>query len=334
MCGSSGELIYEGLDDVLYGVAGEWSYRRCSNQDCLLLWLDPAPIEEDIGAAYAQYFTHHGRAGRAGVARRMFRQVKAGYLRSRLGYENTVAGTSWRWLAPIGALHPGSGEVFAASAMFLRAPVAGASLLDIGAGGGDFISTMRELGWMVSGVETDPVAAERAQARGLEVHHGDLESAGFADMSFDAITMAHVVEHLHYPGRLLDRCRKLLKPNGQLVILTPNSASWGHRRFGRDWLGLDPPRHLHLFNPRNMRQVLSTSGLTPLRIATLAINASAVWPTSAAIRRARSSAGEPRPSVVLRTTARGVARQLAERMRLGVDPLAGEDLLAVATRAT
>src|SRR5256885_868754 len=78
-------------------------------------------------------------------------------------------------------------------------------------------------------------------------------------------------------------------PEGTLVMLTPNTASWGHSHFGNDWRSLEPPRHLHLFNPSNMRRLLDSAELTPARIATLAINASAVWPASMAIRSARSS---------------------------------------------
>jgi 2-polyprenyl-3-methyl-5-hydroxy-6-metoxy-1,4-benzoquinol methylase len=329
LCGSSGEVIYEGLEDPLYGVAGKWSYRRCTNPGCRLLWLDPAPIKEDIGAAYAQYFTHEAPSDSATLPKRMYRRVKASYLRSRFGYTGAIDGFGLRPLALLGSLHPGTGDVFGSSVMFLDAPAGGASLLDVGAGGGDFVASMSALGWKATGVEPDPVAAERAQARGLDVRHGELESAGFVGMSFDAITLAHVIEHTHDPVGTLAECRRLLKPGRKLVLLTPNSASWGHRRYGRDWFSLETPRHLHLFNPDNMRRLLQDAGLAPLRIATLAINASAVLPTSAAIRRAR---GRGSGSVRLRTTVGGVAGQLVERLRLRVDPLAGEDLLAIATR--
>src|SRR5215472_8916534 len=224
LCGSSGELLYEGLEDPLYGVEGQWSYRRCTNQGCRLLWLDPAPVEEDLGAAYAQYFTHEAGAGGPSLPRRMFRQLRASYVGSRFGYR-----TGSRALGMLGGLHPGSGDVFASSVMFLDAPANGASLLDVGAGGGDFIASLSALGWKTTGVETDPVAAQRARARGLDVHQGDLESAGFADALFDAITLAHVIEHVPDPARLLAECRRVLKPGGRLVMLTPNTSSWGHR---------------------------------------------------------------------------------------------------------
>jgi 2-polyprenyl-3-methyl-5-hydroxy-6-metoxy-1,4-benzoquinol methylase len=318
---------------VLYGAPGEWTLKRCTDRTCLLIWLDPAPIEEDIGAVYATYFTHQGGEERAGLPKRVFRQIRASSLRSRLGYESATAGSSWRWLAPIANLHPGSSDVFAAWAMFLDAPASGSSLLDVGAGSGDFMSRMEKLGWEVRGVEPDPVAVGRGRARGLQIHQGDLAGAGFAHEEFDAITLAHVIEHVHDPVGLLARCRRLLKPNGRVVMLTPNTASRGHRHFGRDWLSLDAPRHLHLFNPENMRRLLERADLVPARISTLAINASAVWPASAAIRDARASAARPRPPIRLRTTPGGLVRQLAERLRLGVDAEAGEDLLVIATRA-
>ena len=333
VCGCEGATIYHDLDDVLFGVAGRWSISRCVNRECGLLWLDPQPVEEDIGKAYVRYFTHQERAGHVGLPQRLYRHVRSSYLRSKLGYERATTSRTWRWSAPIAQLHPGSGEVFAASVMFLDSPAPGSTLLDVGCGDGDFMVRMRDLGWQTAGVEPDPVAVERATARGLEVHQGALEPAAFGDRRFDAITLAHVIEHVHDPSRLLANCRRLLKPTGRLVILTPNTSSWGHRHFARDWLSLDPPRHIHLFNPLNIRRLLESNKLTPTKIATLAINASAVWPASTAIRRSRSHANRDRPAVGLATTVAGAVRQSQERLMRTFDAAAGEDLLAIATRA-
>jgi len=316
----------------LYGAPGKWSIRRCSNPECGLLWLDPQPLAEDIGKAYDRYYTHEGATARATVLRRIYGRVRASYLRSEHGYAITGSDTGWRWLAPIANLHPGSADAFAASVMFLRSPRPGASLLDIGCGGGELMVRMRDSGWKVAGIETDPIAVERARARGLDVHQNDLAGAALGDSTFDAITMAHVIEHVHDPRALLIECHRLLKKKATLVILTPNSAGWGHRHFGPDWRGLEPPRHIHIFNSHNMRRLLLSAGLVPKRIATLAINASAVWPASAAIRRARSSAAGDRHAITVKTTRAGIARQAAERLLRNVNPAAGEDLLAIATR--
>ena len=145
-------MIYEGLEDV-YGAPGKWSIRRCSNPECGLLWLDPQPLAEDIGKAYDRYYTHEGATARATVLRRIYGWVRASYLRSELGYAITGSDTGWRWLAPIANLHPGGADAFAASVMFLPSPRLGASLLDIGCGGGELMVRMRDRGWTVAGRE-------------------------------------------------------------------------------------------------------------------------------------------------------------------------------------
>src|SRR5574342_583828 len=63
VCGTRGRLLHRALRDRLYGVAGEWNFRRCENRSCGLVWLDPMPIEPDLHEAYADCCTH-GAEGR------------------------------------------------------------------------------------------------------------------------------------------------------------------------------------------------------------------------------------------------------------------------------
>jgi SAM-dependent methyltransferase len=78
--------------------------------------------------------------------------------------------------------------------------------------------------------------------------------------SFDAVTLSHVIEHLHDPVESLAACLRLLKPGGQIWVATPNVEGLGHRRFGRDWFGLDPPRHLVIFTRRALDRALRSAG--------------------------------------------------------------------------
>ncbi|HEV2170948.1 MAG TPA: hypothetical protein VGR40_08370, partial [Candidatus Binatus sp.] len=57
-CGSEGTLLHTDVVDRYFGAPGSWSFKRCSNTECRLLWLDPMPIEEDLGLAYRHYMTH------------------------------------------------------------------------------------------------------------------------------------------------------------------------------------------------------------------------------------------------------------------------------------
>src|SRR5579864_8808208 len=82
LCGSQGVTIYRKLDDALFGAPGEWSMSRCANSQCGMLWLDPQPVEEDIGKAYTEYYTHHDAATRTSFPKRAYRQLRSSYLRS------------------------------------------------------------------------------------------------------------------------------------------------------------------------------------------------------------------------------------------------------------
>ncbi len=77
---------------------------------------------------------------------------------------------------------------------------------------------------------------------------------------FDVITISHVIEHAHDPLSILKASYRLLKPGGCLWIETPNIQSYSHARFGRFWRGLEPPRHLTIFNDDSLRTSLSRAG--------------------------------------------------------------------------
>jgi len=77
-----------------------------------------------------------------------------------------------------------------------------------------------------------------------------LTDIAYPNDSFDVVTLNHVIEHAEDPLSLLEECRRILKPGGKIVVLTPNVTSLGSRVFGNHWRGLEPPRHYHLFGLR------------------------------------------------------------------------------------
>ena len=134
-------------------------------------------------------------------------------------------------------------------------------VLDVGFGDDQRLVRFRELGWEVECQEVYPKSADYASSvHGIPMHLGFLEELRFPDATFDAITMNHVVEHVHDPITLLAECHRILKPGGVLVATTPNVESYEHKHFGFHWRGLEPPRHLHLFSQRSLRKVASKAG--------------------------------------------------------------------------
>jgi len=134
--------------------------------------------------------------------------------------------------------------------------------LDIGCGSGGRLLEFRRLGWNVSGLEISSQAAEAGRSLGLDIVVCDLAEAPWPDRSFDAITLYHVLEHVHQPSEYVERIARLLKPGGVVLIAVPNFQSWERRLFGKRWTWLDVPIHLHHFEPARLQRLVESAGLT------------------------------------------------------------------------
>jgi 2-polyprenyl-3-methyl-5-hydroxy-6-metoxy-1,4-benzoquinol methylase len=295
------------------------------------LWLDPVPIEEDIGKAYQGYYTHAQPEPGPSLVRDAVWSVWHSYLGVRFGYRQGV-GPGWlKIFSPLALLHPGGRDELDGAAMNLPAPRPGARVLDVGCGSGVLLARMKSLGWDVEGVEVDPEAVEAGKRRGVPVRLGTLQDQKFPDNHFDAVHSAHVIEHVHDPVALLSECRRILKPGGTLVILTPNTASWGHRQFGAAWLNLDPPRHLVLFSETTLRQAAERAGLKVQRLDTTIRTAWVYGALSQCIRdKGRAEMSELGKPVNL---LRGIRFQLRERWKIRNDAQAGDELRLIASKA-
>ncbi len=227
---------------------------RCDR--CRAAYLDPRPAPAAIGAAYARYFPRAQAAEASEPASGWREGLRNGYLNRGYGYSFQPANGLGRFVLP---LFPKRRWHAALTIRELPKP-ARPRLLDVGFGDASFLRRMQAAGWEVAGLELDPNAVEAARRVGLEAAHGTLEDAVYEPDSFDAITLSHVIEHLHDPVAALEACARLLRPDGVLWLATPNFDSPGHRRFRRDWFGLDPPRHLVLFNRDVLEQALARAG--------------------------------------------------------------------------
>jgi SAM-dependent methyltransferase len=114
----------------------------------------------------------------------------------------------------------------------------------------------------------DPVAAETArQTYDLDVHaSSNLDDAPFAGETFDVVTMWDVLEHVPRPRAALAQIRRWLKPEGWLLLRTPNAGSLQARFWGRFWAGFDAPRHLVAFDPDTLTAILQAQGFSVRRI--------------------------------------------------------------------
>ena len=291
VCGENGVQLYHGLRDHLFGVSGEWMLNRCINPDCGLVWLNPRPVSEDIEKLYTEYHTHvavPSQTQSPSVLRKLLLSMAAICGKSEKDVESLVS-VIRKQLSVLSPRH----EDAETSLMWLSGEELG-RLLDVGCGSGLFLSRMRDLGWDVIGVELDPKAVRVAQEEyGLNVQQRNLHDAGFPDNSFDVVTLSHVIEHVADPVELLKECRRVLKPGGKLVVTTPNCESLGHKVFGLDWRGFEPPRHFQIFSKTSLSIAAVKSGFNKIKIRSVARIAAYVWTSSLQIKSFRTLSDVP-----------------------------------------
>lgn len=265
VCGApERELMHRDLVDNAFRAArGTWTLYRCGQ--CNVAYLDPRPDEHSIGDAYKTYYTHTVEHATR-LATSELSWIKALQRRLANGYLNHRYGTSRLPASPFGfrvvSLFPSKRQTLDVEFRYLPKPLPAQKMLDIGCGNGAFLSLAKEAGWQVAGIDFDPKAVATAIQRGFDVRLASIESFDGISDAFDAITLNHVIEHVHDPVKFLHACHRLLKPGGQLWVETPNIESLGHQNYGRYWRGLEPPRHLVLFDGNALRSTLVRAGFS------------------------------------------------------------------------
>jgi 2-polyprenyl-3-methyl-5-hydroxy-6-metoxy-1,4-benzoquinol methylase len=264
--GMQRKLLHADLTDRVFCVApGYWSLYRC--MACGSGYLDPRPTRASIGRAYAGYYTHdavdESIVRRKGGLRSWLHDLINGYMNKRYGLNRAPARAMGRWLIPL--LPPLRTAADSECRRLPPLPEGGGRVLDVGCGSGGFLSLAREAGWQVEGIDPDGEAVKTARARDLDVRHGGVELLEEFHDHYDVITLNHVIEHVHDPAALLDRLYRALKPGGLLSLETPNLDSLGANRYGRNWRGLEPPRHLTIFDAGALRGLLDKTGFKDIR---------------------------------------------------------------------
>lgn len=283
LCGSGRRsVLHAGLRDYAFRTApGEWVLQRCEGCECA--YLDPRPNAATIALAYARYYTHRTSWSSSGFAA-LRRRVAEAYLNARFGMSYPDALPGGRLIA---ALFPRKRAYLDVSyARHLEpAPGGNTRLLDVGCGNGEFLKFAAHLGWAAEGIDVDAEAVAAARASGCNVIQGNLEELPFRAGSYRHVTLSHVIEHVADPLKLLRQCLALLAPGGRLWLQTPNLRSVGHEVFGPSWRGLEPPRHLVLFDQRSLAAALAAAGFSGVEFREHPAITAFIWEESRRIAR-------------------------------------------------
>jgi SAM-dependent methyltransferase len=138
---------------------------------------------------------------------------------------------------------------------------AASEVLDVGCGAGTFLAQARScFGARVAGVDFKDLS-HRPEFAETEFHWGLFYEQAIGAARFDLVTMWHFLEHDYDPLRSLRTARRVLKPEGRLVIEVPRLDSLTYRVFGHRWPGLQAPQHTVLFSRATLLRCVTAAGL-------------------------------------------------------------------------
>jgi len=256
-CGSEATEPYLTGRDRLCGLEGEFHVVRC--RECGLLRTNPQPVLEDLPKAYPPDYEIHATSVESP-------DPPAGWLRWALvNYRNYPLGR--RAPAPLRALlWPLTAPRLGSRYGLPYLPFEGdGRLLDFGCGVGQYVARMRAAGWDAEGMDLVPEPVRAGREAGLPLREGTLPGADLPADHYDVVTLWHVLEHVPQPKATLEACRRILRPGGRVVVVSPMSDSLPADWFGACWYGLDVPRHLTHFTQGTLARHLESAGFRVAR---------------------------------------------------------------------
>lgn len=211
-----------------------WALFEC--RDCALVFVDPMPSAEEIGALYTDAYDGATEGYFAKVPQKMRRARRRARALARH--------------APRPAAEGGRG-----------------TFLDIGCNGGFMAEAARELGFAATGLDPDPVSLEWARKHypANRFALGTLERFEPGAERFAAVYCSEVIEHAPDANRFVGAIAALMAPRAVLYLTTPDISHWRRPKDVTGWDAFAPPSHCIYFNPRNLARLLSRHGLEIFR---------------------------------------------------------------------
>lgn len=192
--------------------------------------LKTEPFPEDLGKYYQSdaYISHHDSS--RNFQDKIYRLVKS-YMLSR-------------------------------KAKWIRSYKKHGSILDFGAGTGEFLNKMKSFYWNVYGIEPNKTARDFAILKGLDLKPGlDV----LDQKKFDVISLWHVLEHLPDFEEKIQTFKNKLKDDGILIIAVPNYDSYDAKYYRENWGAWDVPRHLWHFSRKGITEKFKENGFTLIK---------------------------------------------------------------------
>lgn len=131
-------------------------------------------------------------------------------------------------------------------------------ILDIGCSEGHFFDFFPK--WERYGVEISERDGTIARQRCNNIFIGDMEEYEMPDGYFDCITMQDSFDHMRNPVEIAQKCRRMLKDKGKIVIKVHNISCVLARITGSKFYAISPPGHLFYYNLGSLRTLFEKTG--------------------------------------------------------------------------
>lgn len=239
-CGNSGFVSHRARE-MMYGFRDEFEYLECESCGCLRI----ASVPDDLAKYYPidSYYSY-------GVTQTLRKRL--GRLRFRIALNNPWIGRTLGWPTRLQTL--GWIKMFGLE-RHMR-------ILDVGSGGASFVRDLRSAGFS-GALGLDPFIAHDVQdENGLVVKKAYLSEI---DGEWDKIMFHHSLEHIADQLRTLQIARAKLSRQGTCLVRIP-LATWAWQNYGKDWVQLDPPRHLCVHTEKSFRLAAAKAGLQVTRV--------------------------------------------------------------------
>ena len=229
ICGNSEQNTTHIGREMMLGLRDEFTYIECAQCACLQLATPPKKMSKYYPSTYYSYANPGGLAS-------ILKRQRASY-----------AGNG---LNPLGALvayfYGPDNAIRSVSRLNLRKDV---RLLDVGCGSGGLLSNVKRMGFKnLAGV--DPFLASSTEREGIPLLKKELSEI---DGEFDVVMLHHAFEHMEDPAAVLKHLRRILSPDGIIILRIPLCDSYAWKHYGVNWHQLDAPRHLFLHTNKSMR---------------------------------------------------------------------------------
>lgn len=210
----------------------EFSISAC--ESCGFKYTNPIPTIEKIGDYYKadNYISH--TSSKKGMFERLYHMVRSYTIKKKF--------------------------------KLVKKYTTGTSLMDIGCGTGDFLGYVKQQGWEVKGLEPSDSAREMA----IQNYRLKVESTSALDrqkdVSVDAISMWHVLEHVYDLNPDFEHFKRILKKDGRMFIAVPNCSSYDAQYYKEQWAAYDLPIHLYHFTPADIERLAEKFDMRVIKV--------------------------------------------------------------------